>query len=325
MSRISVILYNQEGETQQGLNPATIASQVEIAAEDGSASNVETEIELLRQLIAVLQNNGVAFKGALTRSAGLPTVNYKAGWQYVVQEAGTYAGKEAEVGDFYIAIRDYASGSASDADWTVLQVNIVGAVTGPASSVAKHVAVFDGTSGKIIMDSGFTIAASVPADAKFTDTTYLPATVVTDGLLTATLFAKLQSIEAGADVTDAINVAAAGAFMTATDDSDDITEGVVHLFMTLDERAKLKGITAGAEPNQNAFTTVLVNGSASLTATSKTDTLKLVSGEGVTVTVDETARTITFSETYRDVALVSSLDDVPANIRQGGLIILRSS
>lgn len=43
-------------------------------------------------------------------------------------------------------------------------------VTGPASSTSAHVATFNGTSGKIIQDSGFTIATSVPANAVFTDT-----------------------------------------------------------------------------------------------------------------------------------------------------------
>jgi hypothetical protein len=43
-------------------------------------------------------------------------------------------------------------------------------VTGPASAVANQVATFDGTTGKLIKDSGFTIATSVPAGAVFTDT-----------------------------------------------------------------------------------------------------------------------------------------------------------
>jgi hypothetical protein len=43
-------------------------------------------------------------------------------------------------------------------------------VAGPASAVANQVATFDGTTGKIIKDSGFTIATSVPAGAVFTDT-----------------------------------------------------------------------------------------------------------------------------------------------------------
>jgi hypothetical protein len=43
-------------------------------------------------------------------------------------------------------------------------------VAGPASAVNNQVATFDGTTGKIIKDSGFTIETSVPAGAVFTDT-----------------------------------------------------------------------------------------------------------------------------------------------------------
>ena len=55
----------------------------------------------------------------------------------------------------------------NDAHWTVSQTNIDGAVTGPAASTDAHVAVFDGASGKVVKDSGFTLGASVPADAVF--------------------------------------------------------------------------------------------------------------------------------------------------------------
>ena len=324
MSRISVTLFNQEGEQQTGLNPATVASQVEIYAEDGTLSNVETEIEHLRDVVAALENGGASFKGTLTSTNGLPTVGYKAGWQYVVAEAGTYAGKEAEVGEMFIAIRDYASGSANaQKDWTLLQVNIVGAVTGPASSVTNRVAIFDGTTGKTIKDSGFTIGASVPADAKFTDTTYAAATAQKDGLMTAALFTKLGGIEAGADKTDADNVEAAGAFMKAKHTSDNITAGTTNLFMTSAERTKLGGIASGAEVNQNAFTNVVV-GSTTISADSKTDTLTLVAGEGITLTPDATNDKVTIAETYIDSCVVSSLDNVPANLRNGGLIILRT-
>jgi hypothetical protein len=43
-------------------------------------------------------------------------------------------------------------------------------VAGPASAVANQVATFDGTTGKLIKDSGFTIETSVPSGAVFTDT-----------------------------------------------------------------------------------------------------------------------------------------------------------
>lgn len=52
---------------------------------------------------------------------------------------------------------------------------------------------------------------------------------------------------------------------------------------TTTEKNKLAGITAGAEPNQNAFSTVSVAGT-SLAADSKTDTLTITAGDNVTLT-----------------------------------------
>ena len=47
----------------------------------------------------------------------------------------------------------------------------------------EHVVIFDGSSGTVIKDSGFTIGKSVPADAVFTDTVYThPTSGVTAGL-----------------------------------------------------------------------------------------------------------------------------------------------
>ncbi len=317
----NTILYSHEGETNVALNPQTVATQVQINSEGGEASNVEAEIIALRQKLTDLTNAGIHFRGSLTADSGLPTVGYKAGWQYVVQTAGTYAGKACEVGDFVVCIKDYASGSASDKDWTVLQVNIVGAVTGPASSVAAHVATFDGTSGKIIKDSGFTIQKSVPADAQFTDTTYGQASASTDGLMSVASFTKLSGIEAGADKTDADNVKAAGAVMK-TGSADDLPQGKTNLYMTPAERTKLSGITNGAEANQNAFSNLKV-GNVTVSADSKTDTLEIAAGSGITITADATADKVTVAETYIDSCVVSSLDNVPKNLRNGGLVILK--
>lgn len=315
-------LYGKNGETQTQLNPETVAAQVIINNAAGEGSNVEAEIEKLRTDVAALINGGVVFKGALTTASGLPTVSYKAGWQYIVQDAGTYAGKVCEAGDFIVCVKNYASGSASNSDWAVLQVNIVGAVTGPANSVANHVAAFDGTSGKIIKDSGYTIGKSVPADAEFTDTTYAPATSAADGLMTAAQFTKLGGIEAGADKTDRDNVAAVGAFIKATDTADGISDGTSKVMMTATERTKLNGITAGAEVNQNAISKVTV-GSTTITATGKTDTLKLEAGTGISLAAATADKKVTISEAYVDSCIVSNLDDVPANLRDGGLIILK--
>lgn len=107
----------------------------------------------------------------------------KVGWTYKVITAGSYASQKCEIGDMIICLTAKAGDSA--ATWTVVQNNIDGAVTGPASAIAGHVAVFDGATGKVIKDSGFTIAKSVPSNAVFTDTTYT-FTDGTDGSFTVT-------------------------------------------------------------------------------------------------------------------------------------------
>jgi len=114
----------------------------------------------------------MTFKGSIGSNADITSLpaTHDIGDTYVVKTAGSYAGQKCEVGDMIIC--NTSGTTANNAHWSVIQTNIDGAVTGPANSVADHVAVFDGTTGKVVKDSGFTIASSVPANAKFTDTVY---------------------------------------------------------------------------------------------------------------------------------------------------------
>ena len=122
---------------------------------------------------AFAANDAMLFKGTIGSNGATVTelpANHKKGWTYKVATAGTYAGIVCEVGDMIICVTNGTS--ANNAHWTVVQANIDGAVIGPASSTEQHVAIFSGTTGKVVADSGYTIAKSVPSDAKFTDTTY---------------------------------------------------------------------------------------------------------------------------------------------------------
>ena len=71
----------------------------------------------------------------------------------------------------------------------------VGAATG---TTEDHVVTF-GQDGKTIKDSGYTIASNVPANAKFTDTTYTDATTSKAGLMSSADKTKLDGIAAGAN------------------------------------------------------------------------------------------------------------------------------
>ena len=117
-------------------------------------------------------------------------------------------------------------------------------------------------SGKL-KSSGFTIASNVPADAKFTDTTYNPATTTVNGLMSTTDKAKLDGIQEGANkitvggnitnsngtisitkknVTDALGFIPSGATYGQVTESED---GL----MIAADKIKLNGIEEGAQKN----------------------------------------------------------------------------
>ena len=139
-------------------------------------------------------NDAMTFKGTIGTNGTVTALpaTHKVGDTYKVSTAGTYNGANCEIGDMIICVKDGSSNTASD--WTIVQSNINGAVTCPTSSTDAHVAVFNGDTGKIIKDSGFTIAKSVPSNAVFTDTTYSVATTSTNGLMSAADKKKLDGI-----------------------------------------------------------------------------------------------------------------------------------
>lgn len=96
-------------------------------------------------------DGAMVFKGTIGSTGATVTAlpnSHTAGWTYVVATAGTYAGEACEVGDMITCVK--TGTAASNADWNIVQNNINGAVTGPASAVDSQVAVFNGSTGKII-------------------------------------------------------------------------------------------------------------------------------------------------------------------------------
>ena len=184
--------YYTESEIDTKLNlkanltsPALTGTPTAPTAADGTNTTQIATTQFVHN--AFKANDAMVFKGTIGSSGAtvttLPTTHYQ-GWTYKVATAGSYIGTTCEVGDMIICITDGTS--ANNAHWTVVQSNIDGAVTGPASATDTHIATFNGTSGKIIKDSGFTIATSVPANAKFTDTKYTATTTSIGSAATGT-------------------------------------------------------------------------------------------------------------------------------------------
>lgn len=164
VTEINTPLYQRVGENLYLLNIQTIAKQVKMLSEESSPSDVQTEIELLRKKIAGLlsANDAMIFKGVVNSDDETASDAYEAGWTYKIGTAGEYKGQQCEIGDLLICIKDYADAASND-DWTVVQTNIDGALTGPVESTDGNLLAFDGITGKVAKDSG--ISASDVTDA----------------------------------------------------------------------------------------------------------------------------------------------------------------
>lgn len=108
--------------------------------------------------------NVQVFKGTIDCSANPNYPAANAGDTYVVSVAGKIggaAGVTVEAGDLLLCLVDAtAAGNHATvgANWDVLQMNLVGAVTGPAASTSGNLPTFNGTSGKVIQDSGVAVS-----------------------------------------------------------------------------------------------------------------------------------------------------------------------
>lgn len=84
-----------------------------------------------------------------------------------------------------------------------------------------HIATF-GADGKTVTDGGFTVKANVPANAKFTDTTYTAATGSKAGLMAAADKTKLDGVAEGAQANVLESVKVNGTAVTISDKSVNI-------------------------------------------------------------------------------------------------------
>lgn len=216
---------------------------------DGSAvateSYVDTSIaDHVAEVAGGLQYKGTVGTGGKVET--LPTSDVKIGDFYKVAVAGTYGGHRCEVGDMLLA-----SAVEPAIVWDAIQANIDGAVTGPTSSVGDNLTAFSETSGKIVKDSGISMADVSAA------------------------LSKLGGIAEGAEVNqNAFGVVnAGGTSLNASDKIDTLTlsgsgpitvtgSGKTATFgitaasgsaagsMSSDHFTKLEGIEAGAQVNK---------------------------------------------------------------------------
>jgi hypothetical protein len=132
---------------------------------------------------AMVYKGTVGTGGDIEKAALEALHTYNAGWTYRVITAGTYFSVVCEVGDTITCIVSRAGSGDVDTDWSFYQTNLDGAVIGPASTTDNYVALFSGTTGKLLKaGSGalgtmaYEAATSYVAKALFDANTILFAT-----------------------------------------------------------------------------------------------------------------------------------------------------
>ena len=166
ITELSTPLYQRVGEKLKKLHLETIASQVKMKNAEQGDSDVQQEIEALRQALGNVSVNGaLLFKGVVNQDSDIAAADYKAGWTYMAGTVGTYKGQSCEAGDIIVCVEDYAN-PAADADWTVIQPNIPHPVSGPEGATDGNLVAFDGATGGTVKDSGLAMAELSDAVAK---------------------------------------------------------------------------------------------------------------------------------------------------------------
>lgn len=157
---------------------AALALKVDLTAMDtdtalaaNSDARLATQKAVKAYIDALLAAQDVlVFKGGIDCSANPNFPAASAGHFYKISVAGKIggaAGINVESGDsIYCTVDGSAAGTsgAVGVNWVIMQVNLDGAVIGPAASTDNHVAMFNGATGKLIKDSGLTLAGSNTGD-----------------------------------------------------------------------------------------------------------------------------------------------------------------
>lgn len=158
-SEKNVTLSRRDGDNLIKLLPGTVGTQVALTARNGvTKANVQEELEAVHTRMDELltEADAMQYKGVVNADGDIPTT-YSKGWMWKVGTDGTYKGAACEKGDTIIANVDRDGTGNTDNDFDILQGNVVRPVSGPETSVADCLPVFEDATGMKLKDSGVTL------------------------------------------------------------------------------------------------------------------------------------------------------------------------
>lgn len=182
----------------------TANSDVKVASQKATKAYVDA-------LLAAA--NAMVFKGVIDASTNPNYPTASAGDLYRISVAGKIggaSGPNVEIGDTLLCLTDgTASGTQAGvgANWNITQVNIDGAVVGPASSTSANLATFNGTTGKVIQDGG--VASSTDGTMAANSNAKLPTEAAVRTYIGTTNYTKTEMGDPETDLAAAYATAKA--------------------------------------------------------------------------------------------------------------------
>lgn len=132
-------------------SPALTGTPTAPTATAGTNSTQIATTAFVADAIATALVSANKFMGTLNAQSTLESTNYKAGMNWIVGTAGTYAGQTCEVGDWVYCTNDKAS-AYSASDFSVVQGNLTNAVTEASTNTSGNI--ITGAGSREIQDSG---------------------------------------------------------------------------------------------------------------------------------------------------------------------------
>ena len=178
-----------------------------------------------------------------------------------------------------------------------------------SSFTANRIATFADTTGKAIKDSGFTIATSVPANAKFTDTTYSNMTGASSsaagsaGLVPTPAAGKQASFLRGD-----------GTWAVPTNTTYSVVTSTANGLMSYDMFNKLSGIEAGANKyiHPTSHPASMITQDANYRFVSDTEKSKWDAKETTTGAQAKADAALASAKSYADTKVAGLVNSAPA-------------
>jgi hypothetical protein len=105
-------------------SPALTGTPTAPTAAAGTDTTQIATTAFVTTAIANASVGAATFKGVVSSGTAISSLtDYKAGWYWIVDTAGTYVGQKCEPGDFIYCISDYSS-SYKASDFSVVQTNL---------------------------------------------------------------------------------------------------------------------------------------------------------------------------------------------------------